>query len=168
MSRVGFSPQHYQAVIDTPFARVGLAASGEALTRIDFVPADMALLAPATPLLRETARQLHAYSQDADFRFDLPYQLNGSEHQCKVWLRIAQIPPGKVIRYADIAHDIGSVPRAIGGACGANPLPVLIPCHRVVSAQGLGGFNANRNGMDWMPVKRWLLRHEGVLRDWFD
>ena len=51
----------------------------------------------------------------------------------------------------------------IGGACGRNPIPVIIPCHRVVAAKGLGGFNANRNGLDWLPIKRWLLQHEGVL-----
>lgn len=163
-----YNPDHYQAVIDAPCSRIGLGAEGDALVRIDFVLPTVALQAPQSAILREAASQIAAYLQDPSFRFDLPHRLQGSEHQRKVWQRIAAIPSGEVIRYADLAHDIHSVPRAVGGACGANPLPLMIPCHRVVAANGLGGFNARRNGVDWLPVKRWLLKHEGVLRDWFD
>ncbi|WP_156970536.1 methylated-DNA--[protein]-cysteine S-methyltransferase [Andreprevotia chitinilytica] len=158
----------YQSVIQAPFGRLGMAADGDVLTLIHFLPSDVVLHAPNSSILREAARQLDAYFQDPDFRFDLPYRLMGSEHQRKVWQRIAAIPSGGVIRYGDLAHDIGSNARAVGGACGSNPIPVVIPCHRVVAASGLGGFNAGRDGVDWMPIKRWLLRHEGVLRDWFD
>ncbi|SMC15921.1 methylated-DNA-[protein]-cysteine S-methyltransferase [Andreprevotia lacus DSM 23236] len=163
-----FNAADYQAVIDAPFSRIGLGADGDVLVRIDFVLPTVPLQAPQSAILREAAGQVAAYLQDPLFQFDLPYRLQGSLHQRKVWQRIAAIPSGEVIRYADLAQDINSVARAVGGACGANPLPLLIPCHRVVAADGLGGFNARRNGVDWLPVKRWLLKHEGVLRDWFD
>jgi methylated-DNA-[protein]-cysteine S-methyltransferase len=57
---------------------------------------------------------------------------------------------------------VESAPRAVGGACGANPLPLIVPCHRVVAVNGLGGFNARKDGVDWLPIKRWLLNHERV------
>lgn len=151
------------AIIATPFGRLGLWAAAELLSAVDFLPADTAVQATTHPLLREAERQITAYFANPHFVFDLPYQLAGTAHQLKVWDAIAQIPAGKVLTYAQIAAQIGSAPRAIGGACGRNPLPIIIPCHRVVAAKGLGGFNANRNGLDWLPIKRCLLRHEGVI-----
>jgi len=151
------------AIIATPFGRLGLSVAAEQLTAVDFLPADAALLRASHPLLSEAERQISAYFNHPNFVFDLPYQLTGTAHQLKVWEAIAQIPAGKVQSYAHIATQIESAPRAIGGACGRNPLPIIIPCHRVVAAKGLGGFNANRNGLDWLPIKRWLLRHEGVV-----
>lgn len=151
------------AIIATPFGRVGLWAEAEQLSGLDFLPANEALQPASHPLLREAERQIAAYFANPHFVFDLPYQLAGTVHQLKVWDAIAHIPAGQVSSYANIAKQIGSAPRAIGGACGRNPLPIIIPCHRVVAAKGLGGFNANRNGLDWLPIKRWLLRHEGVV-----
>ena len=152
-----------QAVIATPFGRIALSTEGENISRIDFLPSDAELIAANNPLLGEAARQIAAYFAEPKFVFDLPYQLHGTPHQLKVWQAIADIPAGEVLSYAAIAHQIPSAPRAIGGACGRNPIPVIIPCHRVVAAKGLGGFNANRNGLDWLPIKRWLLQHEGVV-----
>ena len=157
------SSKSHHAIIATPFGRLGLSAEAERLSAVDFLPADAALQSGNHPLLEEAERQISAYFADPHFVFDLPYQLAGTTHQLKVWDAIAQIPAGKVFSYADIASQIGSAPRAIGGACGRNPLPIIIPCHRVVAAKGLGGFNANRNGLDWLPIKRWLLRHEGLI-----
>ena len=152
-----------QAVIATPFGRMGLSVEGEKISQVDFLPAGAELIAGTHPLLREAERQISAYFADPKFVFDLPYELSGTSHQLKVWQAIAAIPSGEVLSYAAIAKQIASAPRAIGGACGRNPIPVIIPCHRVVAAKGLGGFNANRNGLDWLPIKRWLLQHEGVV-----
>lgn len=153
----------HHAIIATPFGRLGLWAEDDRLSAVDFLPADTPLQPSTHPLLCEAERQISAYFADSHFVFDLPYRLIGTAHQMKVWDAIAQIPPGNVLSYANIASQIGSAPRAIGGACGRNPLPIIIPCHRVVAAKGLGGFNANRNGLDWLPIKRWLLRHEGLI-----
>ena len=85
---------------------------------------------------------------------------NGTAYQQKVWQAIAEIPYGQVASYQDIARQIGSHPRAVGGACGKNPLALVIPCHRVVAKQGLGGFSSG--DAEALNIKRWLLKHEGV------
>ena len=86
----------------------------------------------------------------------------GTAFQQAVWAQIAQIPFGKTRSYQWIAGHIGSHPRPVGGACGKNPLPLLIPCHRVLSANGLGGFSMGGDAERSLAVKRWLLAHEGV------
>lgn len=148
------------AVIASPVGFLALAEADDALLRIEFLGESGVLSLPATPLLRETAAQLAAYFSDPFFRFDLPVRVEGTDFRQKVWAGIAAIPCGEVITYAELARRIDSAPRAVGGACGANPLPLIIPCHRVVAAHGLGGFNARKDGVDWLPIKRWLLAHE--------
>jgi methylated-DNA-[protein]-cysteine S-methyltransferase len=150
-------------VVNLPFGAVQLFATEDSLIRLDFLAAEIHIEQQPQPLLLEAQRQLLAYCNDARFQFDLPYALAGTEHQLKVWQQIAQIGSGRTRRYQEIAQHIHSSPRAVGGACGRNPIPLIVPCHRVVAANGLGGFNANRNGLDWMPIKRWLLQHEGIL-----
>lgn len=153
----------FDAVIASPVGFLGLSAQADALTRIEFLGAAGSPVAPTSPALREAASQLAAYFADPSFCFDLPYRLAGTEFRRQVWAQIAAIPSGEVRSYADLARALHSAPRPVGGACGANPLPLLIPCHRVVAANGLGGFNAKRGGQDWLPIKRWLLAHERVL-----
>lgn len=150
------------AVISSPVGPIGLAERNERLVLVEFLPSSSPLQMAHGTLLQEAAYQLAAYFQDPFFIFDLPWALSVSEHQSKVLDEIAMIPIGQLTTYAEIAKRIYSSPRAVGGACGRNPLPLLIPCHRVVAAAGLGGFNAGRNGVDWLPIKRWLLKHEGV------
>lgn len=149
-----------RAVLASPIGFLALEENVGALTRIEFLGERAAALAPVSPLLRETAAQLAAYFTDPRFCFDLPVRLEGSDFRQKVWSTIATIPCGQMITYAELARRIGSAPRAVGGACGANPLPLVIPCHRVVAMNGLGGFNAHKDGVDWLPIKRWLLAHE--------
>lgn len=150
----------YQSVIITPVGKVGLIAQAEVLVKVDFLPETEPLRPLSTAILRETARQIAAFFAEPGFCFDLPTHLEGSVHQLAVWQQISEIGCGDVTTYSEIARRIGSVPRAVGGACGQNPLPILIPCHRVVATTGIGGFNAHRNGRDWVPIKRWLLAHE--------
>lgn len=149
--------------LSLPFGAVEITANEHELLRLDFLAQPAAVQKPNHPLLHEAQQQLLAYCADPKFEFSLPWRLEGTAHQHRVWQQIAAIRSGQTVRYLDIAQQIQSSPRAVGGACGRNPLPIIVPCHRVVSAQGLGGFNANRNGLDWMPIKRWLLRHEGVI-----
>ncbi|MBY0443616.1 MAG: methylated-DNA--[protein]-cysteine S-methyltransferase [Burkholderiales bacterium] len=150
------------AVISSPVGHLGLATRNEHLVLVEFLPSSSSLQMATSPLLQDAACQLDAYFQDPLFVFNLPWALSVTEHQKKVLDAIAAIPVGQLKTYADISQCISSSPRAVGGACGRNPLPLLIPCHRVVAATGLGGFNAGRNGVDWLPIKRWLLNHEGV------
>ena len=107
-----------------------------------------------TPLLRRARDQLQDYFDGKRLTFDLPLAPHGSDFQKRVWAALCAIPPGETRSYADIARAIGSAPRAVGGANGANPIPIIIPCHRVVAADGsLGGYS----GGDGPATKRFLL-----------
>ncbi len=149
----------YQAKLAAPFAVLGVRTVGESLTGIDYLPSGVATLAPQTAFAKEVCRQLRAYLDHSDFCFDLRFELVGSEFQCRVWSAIRQIPCGETLSYAAVAAKIQSAPRPIGSACGANRIPLLIPCHRVVASHGIGGFMHSRAGAP-INIKRWLLQHE--------
>lgn len=152
----------YQAKLATPFAVLGICIEEDWLTHIDYLPRDTPALVPPTPLAKEVYQQLKAYLRDPRFVFDLPLHVSGTAHQRRVWDAISAIPCGKTRSYADIAGELHSAPRAVGQACGANRLPIVIPCHRVIAQDGgLGGF-MNSNGDFQLAIKRWLLGHEGV------
>jgi methylated-DNA-[protein]-cysteine S-methyltransferase len=149
----------YEAKFPTPFAVLGIRTAGELLTDIEYLPTGAATLAPVNRIAERVCRQVERYLDDSDFCFDLPFDYRGSEFQCRVWRAIHDIPPGKTLSYADVARIIGSAPRPVGGACGANRIPLVIPCHRVVGSGGIGGFMHARRGPG-IEIKRWLLRHE--------
>jgi methylated-DNA-[protein]-cysteine S-methyltransferase len=94
-----------------------------------------------------------------DFQFDLPLELNGTEHQLKVWYALREIPSGQIQTYGGLAKSLHSSPRAIGQACGNNPIPIVIPCHRIVGKNGLGGFMHSTESKE-LNIKHWLLAHE--------
>lgn len=152
----------YQARLATPFAVLGIRIEEDWLTHIDYLPVVTPALAPHTPLAKEVCGQLQAYLRDSRFAFDLPLHVSGTAHQRRVWDAISAIPCGETRSYADIARQLHSAPRAVGQACGANRIPIVIPCHRVIAKDGrLGGF-MNSNGEFQLSIKRWLLEHEGV------
>ncbi len=103
------------------------------------------------------------YYANPDAAFDLPLAPAGSDFQQRVWQAISAVPRGAVTTYGTIAEAIGAMPRAVGQACGQNPFPIVIPCHRVVSARGIGGFSHHAEDGFYLDVKRWLLRHEGAM-----
>jgi methylated-DNA-[protein]-cysteine S-methyltransferase len=127
---------------------------------ITFLAPDSMELLPRTASAKEVCVQLGAYFSDVDFQFDLPLKLSGTAHQLKVWQAMRNIPRGQVRTYGELAALLQSSPRAVGQACGSNPIPVVIPCHRVVSKAGLGGF-MHRADDGALDIKRWLLTHEG-------
>ncbi|KAB2312544.1 methylated-DNA--[protein]-cysteine S-methyltransferase [Betaproteobacteria bacterium SCN2] len=147
------------AVIDAPFGQLRLIADHDILAGIDFLLEPEPAKQPATPVLKETVAQLAAYFKDPHFRFDLPMRLDGTPFQLKVWQALCDIPPGAPLTYGQLAKKLATAPRAVGGACGANPIPVIVPCHRVVSAGGLGGFMGTRY-LGPLNIKSWLLAHE--------
>ena len=113
---------------------------------------------PPTPLLTSAAEQLAAYFAGDRKDFDLPVAPRGSAHDRAVWRAMCAIPWGQTRTYGEVARDIGSSPRAVGGACGANPLPIIVPCHRILAAGGqLGGYS----GAGGDATKRKLLALEG-------
>lgn len=113
----------------------------------------------ATPLLQRACDQLNAYFDGQAPDFDLPYQPQGTPFQRRVWQAMQEIPYGRTETYGALAGRIGGIARAVGLACGANPIPILIPCHRVVARHGLGGYS----GDGGVETKVTLLRLEGVL-----
>ena len=154
-------------VIAAPFGRLGilteLVDGSLMLSKIDYLPISTALESPKNQLAKEVEKQLKAYFQNPHHQFDLPMKPSGTEHQQRVWKSIQMIPVGKTKTYGEIANKIKSGPRAVGTACGANPYPLIAPCHRVVSAQGIGGFmKENAPGL-YRQIKIWLLQHEGAL-----
>lgn len=146
-----------------PCCALGIATSDEEVTAIDYLPAQPPL-APQNPLAAEVVRQVEAYLADPSFRFGLPLRPQGTAFQRRVWQAIDEIPVATTMTYGQVAGRLRSGPRAVGGACGANPYPLIVPCHRVVAANGLGGFGGvgGRDASDrlLLDVKRWLLAHE--------
>ncbi len=152
--------QEYQAKLAAPFAVLGIRIEEDWLTGIDYLPPHTPALAPTGPFATEVCRQLLAYLQDPRFVFDLSMHIKGTQHQRRVWEQIQTIPPGSTCSYGEIARILHSAPRAVGQACGANRLPLVIPCHRVIAWNGKpGGFMRATEGMPLM-IKRWLLAHE--------
>lgn len=153
------APTAMDAVVVAPGFCLGVRCADDAVAEIAFLEPQPEI-APASPLAKEAVRQLRAWLADPSFRFSLPLAPAGTPFQRRVWAAIAAIPPGEARTYGDLAAQLSSGPRAVGNACGANPIPIVVPCHRVVAAGGrMGGFARHRDG--FLPeVKRWLLNHE--------
>lgn len=148
-----------KSVFAAPTFSLAILIEGEELARLDFLP-PQAETRGNTPLSREAARQLRAWLADPGFVFDLPLQARGTPFQRRVWQAIATIPAGQTRTYGELARALSSSPRAVGQACGANPCPIVVPCHRVVAASGQpGGFSHTRGGWP-LDIKHWLLAHE--------
>ena len=153
--------ESFHARLATPCAVLGIRVVGERLTDIQYLPKGAATLAPMNRLAERVCRQVERYLDDPEFRFDLPFEYCGTHFQCKVWRAISRIPSGRTLTYMGIAKQLATAPRPVGGACGANRIPLVIPCHRVLGSNGIGGFMNSRGGYP-LEVKRWLLRHEGA------
>lgn len=152
----------YHAVVSAPFGKVGIevdAVAGVVRTIVyleDSVPAR----APDSAIAERAARQIERYLADPAASFDLPLAEAGTPFQRRVWQAMCEIPLGSVMTYGALARQVDGVARAVGQACGDNPFPLVIPCHRVVAANGLGGFSHHAGDGFYPRVKRWLLAHE--------
>ncbi len=150
----------FQATRAFPGFRVGIRCNEAEIIELKYLEPG-AEIAPHNALADETLRQLSAYLADADFIFGLPLRPSGTTFQRRVWAQIAEIPCRQTRSYGQLAKALHNAPRAVGQACGANPFPLVVPCHRVIAGDGsLGGFARQRGGF-LLDVKRWLLRHEG-------
>jgi methylated-DNA-[protein]-cysteine S-methyltransferase len=154
-------------VISAPFGRLGvqteLVDGSLMISKIDYLPLNTALIPPGNALAKAFSKQCAQYFKNALYIFDVPLKPAGTVHQQKVWNATLGTEAGKTITYGEIAKKIKSGPRAVGTACGANPYPLVTPCHRVVSAQGLGGFMKEDSPGFYRQIKIWLLKHEGAL-----
>ena len=149
----------FQACLKTPFAVLGVHTDGDYLTHIEFLPRIHPPLEPLTPAAALACEQLDAYIKDPNFRFTLLLSVEGTLHQMAVWRAMQNIPRGETRTYGELARSIKSAPRAVGQACGKNPVPIIIPCHRIVGSTGMGGFMGAQSG-DPIKIKQWLLAHE--------
>ncbi len=143
------------ASLTTPLGALCVTEEGGAITALAwhdaFMPQD-------TPLLRRALEQLAAYFAGELQQFDLPTRARGTDFQRQVCDAIAAIPHGETRSYGDLAKALKVPAQAIGTGCGGNPIPIIIPCHRVLGTNGLGGFS----GKGGVETKVWLLRHEGA------
>lgn len=161
----------YSLTLPSPLGSLTVFATTGAIVKLDWGgrgaqkaswSADSDTPADAETLLAEAARQLEAYFADGKFRFDLPLEPAGTDFQRAVWDFMLAIPAGRTRSYGEAATAIGGGvvdSRAVGSACGANPIPVIIPCHRILAAGGEAGGYSGKGGLE---TKRWLLRHEGA------
>jgi methylated-DNA-[protein]-cysteine S-methyltransferase len=147
-------------VVDTPIGPIGLLASDAALQGV-FFDGDCVRSEGRSPVLEDAARQLDAYFAGELVAFDLPLDVHGTEFQRQCWLALATIPYGQTVSYGEQARRLGlgsEKARAVGAANGQNPLAIVLPCHRVIGADGsLTGFGGG------LHVKRFLLELEGAL-----
>lgn len=151
----------YQAKLSVPFGVLGIRCTGDALTGIDFLPAGEKPQRATSAFAQTVCEQLLHYLENPDAQFSVPLELNGTPHQQKVWQAMLDIPRGQTRSYGELATKLKSCAQAIGQACGANPIPIIIPCHRVVGKAGLGGFARHTSGAH-LDIKRWLLAHEAA------
>jgi methylated-DNA-[protein]-cysteine S-methyltransferase len=153
----------FHAILAAPFGGLGVRIEDEFLTGLDFLPPGTATRASTSLLIKQIADQLDAYYADPGYVFTLPLAPRGTPFRRQVWQALEKIPAGKARTYGEVARELGSGPRAVGQAVGDNPIPIIIPCHRVIAANGgLGGFMHSRTGYS-QDIKRWLLRHEHII-----
>lgn len=151
----------FSAVMPAPFGPIGIATRSEYIHEIVFLPASHPLQAAGNVLAEKAVAQIDLYLKDPEAQFNLPLSARGTPYRHRVWAAISAIPRGQTRTYGALAHDMHSIARAVGQACGDNPFPLIIPCHRVVAAGGIGGFAHDRDGFR-IETKCWLLAHEGA------
>jgi len=140
---------------------LGIRTAGGAITGIEYLPTTGRAQAPVDAVAEQAVRQIERYLDDPHFRFTLPLAPCGTAFRRRVWEALARIPVGESRTYGELARELHTAPRAVGGACAANAYALVVPCHRVVGSQGsLGGFMNAVDG-DPIAIKRWLLTHEG-------
>jgi methylated-DNA-[protein]-cysteine S-methyltransferase len=149
----------FDVIVAFPRMKVAVRTRDDRVVEIRYLPADIETKAPTNSLASLAAKQLERYREDPDARFDLPLLVEGTPLERAVWDAMCAIPRGRTRTYGELARELGADPRAVGQACGDNRLPIVIPCHRVVAADGIGGFGHSRRGY-LLEAKRWLLAHE--------
>ena len=149
----------YQAKLSVPFGVLGIRCSEDALLGVDFLPPDEKPPRARSAFAAMVCAQLQRYVEDPRAQFSVPLKTGGTAHQQKVWQAMLAIPRGETRSYGELAAQLHSSAQAVGQACGANTIPIIIPCHRVVGKSGLGGFMRAASGAS-LDIKRWLLAHE--------
>jgi len=149
----------YTAIIDSPVGMLGILDNGKVIQAVNFLYNTAAPRRALSTLAEETILQLKYFFSDPNFKFNLPITNAISPFQMKVRQALLSIPVGQTMSYGNVAKTIASSARAIAGGCRRNPVPIIVPCHRIIAAKGLGGF---AGALDGKPLanKKWLLEHE--------
>ncbi|WP_108647236.1 methylated-DNA--[protein]-cysteine S-methyltransferase [Polynucleobacter rarus] len=158
--------EDWAAVLAAPFGKLGVKTTFTEnslfISEVLYVSQFEELISPKNALAQQFCEQAERYFNDPKFQFQLPTLIKGTSFQRTVWAFIDTIPQGTVVTYGHLAKKIGSAARAVGGACGANPYPMIVPCHRVVAHSGIGGFAKEDAEGYHRNIKTWLLKHEGI------
>jgi len=149
----------YDAIVEFPKMKVAVRTREDRVAEICYLPPSVATRSPGNALAQRAAQQLERYRDNPNMQFDLPLLIEGTAFQRQLWDALREIPRGRTLTYGELAHRLGVDARAVGQACGDNRLPIVIPCHRVVAADGIGGFGHATGGY-LLEAKRWLLMHE--------
>jgi len=150
--------------VETPIGMVDVVTAENRVVNVHFASTEsnLTLIGGSDPFQQQVQRQLLDYFQRPISLSEIPRQPEGTPFQQRVWQALCEIPLGEVVSYGELARQLGTSPRAVGGACRANPTPLIVPCHRVISVTGIGGFSGQWRQGEKVDIKRWLLRHEGV------
>ena len=147
-------------VMDSPVGRIYIETEDETLVKLEYHSKRQITRHKLGKFSAEVKRQIQDYFKSAKTKLTLPITLGGTDFQKKVWAALQNIPVGQTRTYGDISDELQSSPRAVGNACRANPIPLIVPCHRVIARSGIGGFGGKTSGKN-IDCKSWLLRHEG-------
>ena len=158
--RFGKRVKDFDAVVAAPFGRVGFILEGEAITDVSFLDKNTPLSPPRSAQARKVSRILRSYFTNPRVSFRLPLETSGTAFQRRVWRALRRIPAGETLSYGQLARKLDTSARAVGNACRANPIPIIIPCHRVIARHGLGGYGGAVAGAQ-LDIKSRLLAHEG-------
>jgi methylated-DNA-[protein]-cysteine S-methyltransferase len=150
----------HQVLFESPIGRLQLSIEDGHITKLKWTELSVEKAMPTdSELVKLATTQLHAYFLNVETDWSVPLARLGTEYQQRVWHYLQTIPVGETRTYSDVADALNSSARAVGNACRANPFVIIIPCHRVVSKTGLGGYDGQVDGNN-IRIKQWLLEHE--------
>jgi len=144
---------------NSPIGKITFHIENNLLTLVRFAAANTTLTQNIDPNYSNLIQQLNDYFTGQRQTFTIDFSLNGTPFQKKVWHALNEIPYGTTKTYGELAQELKTSPRAIGNACRHNPIPIIIPCHRIVSKENIGGFSGATSG-NLISMKKWLLDHE--------
>jgi methylated-DNA-[protein]-cysteine S-methyltransferase len=152
----------YSAITASPLGNIGIIISSGKLSLLEMLPETTTAKSPHDDMSKMVVSEIKKYFANPCHSFSLDFHFDGTEFQQKVWRALQDIPSGETWTYGKLAKILKTGPRAIGQACRTNPIPIIIPCHRIIAANHLGGYAGATEGKK-MGIKKWLLQHEGCL-----
>jgi methylated-DNA-[protein]-cysteine S-methyltransferase len=147
------------SIISSPIRKLGLCTANNKILRIEFLNPNADCFTANNAYDKHVIKELKKYFDNPKHVFDVAYDFVGTDFQNKIWKALVKIPLGSALTYGDLAKKLQTGPRAVGNACRRNYIPIIIPCHRIVAQNHLGGF-AGKTAGSFTDIKKWLLNHE--------